>query len=95
MSEETKLLNEAARAAAERTIDKALGAMTAAAEEIGKQYGIPDNVGGNSRAVLLGRLTYVPGMAREVRTVCGQLMAKGEIERMLAGGMTVQADPAE
>lgn len=88
MSEETKLLNEAARAAAERTIDSALGAMNAAAEEIGQKYGIPDNVGGNSRAVLLGRLTYVPSMARELRTICGQLMAKREIERMLAEGMT-------
>ena len=87
MSEETKLLNEAARAAAERTIDSALGAMNAAAEEIGQKYGIPDNVGGNSRAVLLGRLTYVPSMARELRTICGQLMAKREIERMLAEGM--------
>ncbi len=87
MSEESKQLNEAARAVAERTIDAALGAMNAAAEAIGQKYGIPDNVGGNSRAVLLGRLTYVPSMARELRTICGQLMAKGEIERMLAEGL--------
>ena len=74
MSEETKLLNEAARAAAERTIDSALGAMNAAAEEIGQKYGIPDNVGGNSRAWLLGRPTYVPVMPLEWGPLCGQAM---------------------
>ncbi len=71
-----------ARERADKRIDTALGQLQKAALEIGKDNGIPEGISGHSIAELLGRMAYVPSMARELRRACGQELAKIELNKM-------------
>ena len=72
-----------ARERAEKRIDSALGDLKKAAREIGKKYGIPDGIGGHTIEELLGRMAYIPTMARDMRRACGQELAKQELANFL------------
>ena len=72
-----------ARERAEKRIDGALGELKKAAREIGKKYGIPDGIAGHSIEELLGRIAYIPTMARDMRRACGQELAKQELNDYL------------
>ena len=70
-----------ARERAEKRIDGALGDLKKAAREIGNKYGIPDGIAGHSIEELLGRIAYIPTMARDMRRACGQELAKQELAK--------------
>ena len=72
-----------ARERAEKRIDSALGDLKKAAREIGTKYGIPDGIAGHSIEELLGRIAYIPTMARDMRRACGQELAKQELANFL------------
>lgn len=72
-----------ARDRADKTIDTALGELKAAALEIGTKHSIPDGIAGHSIEELLGRMAYIPSMARDLRRACGQELAKEELKRVL------------
>lgn len=72
-----------ARERADKTIDKAIGELRAAALAIGKKHDIPEDIAGHSIEELLGRMAYIPSMARELRRSCGQELAKIELKRFL------------
>ena len=74
-----------ARERADERIDASIGALRKAAHEIGKTQGIPENIAGHSIEELLGRMTYVPSMARDLRRACGQELAKQELNAFLDG----------
>jgi len=76
-------ITQSARKKAEKTIDAALGDLHKAAEKIGKERGIPENIAGHSINELLGRMAYVPSMARDLRRVCAQELAKLYIDELL------------
>ena len=71
-----------ARQRADKIIDKAVGELRASALKIGEKAGIPEGVAGHSIDELLGRMAYVPTMARDLRRACGQELAKAELERV-------------
>ena len=73
-----------ARERAEKRIDSALGELKKAAREIGEKYGIPDGIAGHTIEELLGRIAYIPTMARDLRRVCGQELAKQELDKFLS-----------
>lgn len=73
-----------ARERAEKRIDDALGELKKAAREIGKKHGIPDGIGGHTIEELLGRIAYIPTMARDMRRACGQELAKQELDQYLS-----------
>ena len=73
-----------ARERAEKRIDGALGDLKKAAREIGTKYGIPDGIAGHTIEELLGRIAYIPTMARDMRRVCGQELAKQELDKFLS-----------
>ena len=79
-------LTAIARERAEKRIDGALGELKKAAREIGKKYGIPDGIGGHTIEELLGRIAYIPTMARDMRRACGQELAKQELDTFLTEG---------
>ena len=86
-------LTVVARERADKRIDAAVGELIAAAHEIGKKHGIPEGIQGHSIGELLGRMAYIPSMARDLRRACGQELSKLEIDKVFeekAGG----ADPA-
>lgn len=71
-----------ARERADKRIDAALGELHAAALEIGKKHGIPEGIAGHSIDELLGRMAYIPTMARDLRRACGQELAKEELNKL-------------
>lgn len=71
-----------ARQRADKIIDAAVGELRAASLKIGKAAGIPEGVAGHSIDELLGRMAWVPTMARDLRRACGQELAKAELERV-------------
>ena len=71
-----------ARERADKIMDQAIGELRAAAKEIGTRLGIPENIAGHSIEELLGRMTYVPSMSRDLRRVCGQELAKLELDAL-------------
>ena len=77
-----------ARERAEKRIDSALGDLKKDAREIGTKYGIPDGIAGHSIEELLGRIAYIPTMARDMRRACGQELAKQELDDFLGGDMS-------
>ncbi len=81
MSRDTEMM-QAAREKADERIDKALGALRAAAREIGKQFEIPENISGHSTEELLGRMCWVPSQARDLRRACGQELANLELKKL-------------
>jgi hypothetical protein len=76
-------MNQVARERADKRIDQAVGDLKAAARQIGRQYGIPEGISGHSTEELLGRMAYVPSMARDLRRAAGQELAKQELRRVL------------
>lgn len=70
-----------ARQRADKRIDSAIGELHAAALAIGKKYDIPEGVAGHSVDELLGRMAYVPTMARDLRRACGQELAQQELKQ--------------
>lgn len=81
MSEAAEL-TELARERADKRIDSALGELRTAAHDIGVKYGIPEGIAGHSVEDLLGRMSYIPSMARDLRIACGQALAKEELNVM-------------
>lgn len=82
-----------ARERADQRIDSALGELRKAALEIGKKHGIPENIAGHSIEELLGRMAYVPTMARDLRRACGQELAKQELNAFLDGSASTAQAP--
>ena len=78
-------MTKLARERADIRIDTAIGELRKAAVEIGKKHNIPENIAGHSIEELLGRMTYVPSMARDLRRACGQELAKQELNAFLDG----------
>lgn len=74
-------VTQVARERADKRIDEALGALRKAAREIGLRYDIPEGIVGHSVEELLGRMAYVPSMARDLRRATAQELAKQEITR--------------
>lgn len=72
-----------ARERADKKIDSALGELRKAALAIGKKHGIPEDIAGHSIEELLGRMAYIPSMARDLRRACGQELAKLELNKFL------------
>lgn len=79
-------MTQVARERADKRIDAALGALRQAAKAIGTEYEIPDGIAGHSVDELLGRMAYVPSMARDLRRATAQELAKQEISRAFEGG---------
>lgn len=82
---EANELMQVARQRAETTIDAALGELHAAAKEIGEKHEIPENIAGHSVSELLGRMAYIPSMARDLRRITGQELAKIELDKVMSG----------
>lgn len=80
-----------AREQAEKRIDAAIGELVKEAHRIADKYGFPEGVAGHSVGELLGRLTYVPSMARELRRQLGAALSKREIENVIYP--QIQPDP--
>lgn len=76
MAQQLDELTQVARREADAQIDKALGELRASAREIGARYKIPENIGGLATEELLGRMAYIPSMARDLRRIAGQEIAK-------------------
>lgn len=74
---------QSARARGDQRLDAALAALRRAAAEIGAQHSIPDGIQGHSVEELLGRIAYVPSLARDLRRAAGQALAKQELDRLL------------
>lgn len=83
MADEQTELTQVARQEADKIIDQALGALRAAARDIGRRLEIPENIGGHSVEELLGRMAYIPSMARDLRRIAGQEIAKQQIQRLV------------
>jgi hypothetical protein len=81
--EEIEQMTIVARERADKRIDTALGEMHAAAHKIGVAQKIPENIAGLSIEELLGRMAYIPTMARDLRRACGQELAKQELNAFL------------
>lgn len=86
-------LMRAARERAEKIIDQAIGQLHAAAAQIGETCGIPENIAGHSIDELLGRMSYIPSMARDLRQACGQAIARKIMDDMLAGRIQANTPP--
>ena len=83
--DEMEQLAAVARERADKCIDGALGELHAAALDIGKEHDIPEGIAGHSIDELLGRMAYIPTMARDLRRACGQELAKRYINDMMTG----------
>lgn len=81
-ADQTEVLN-LARTRAEKRIDAAIGELHKAAAKIGTEHDLPDNISGHSVAELLGRISFVPSVGRDLRRALGQAMAKQELEQAM------------
>lgn len=77
--EETAL--QVARERADKRLDSAIGQLREAARKIGAAHDIPENILGHSVEELLGRMAYIPSMARDLRREAGQVLAKQELSK--------------
>ena len=93
MADQTEFL-ETARNRADQEIDAAIGALRKVAREIGEKHHIPENIAGHSIEELLGRMAYIPTMARDLRRACAQEMAKGELDNFLSSAKPNDLPPA-
>lgn len=85
MSKEPDQLTQAARERADAKIAAAIGELHKAANEIGKKHGIPEGISGHSIDELLGRISYIPSMARELRRALALELTKREIDAVMKG----------
>lgn len=83
MAEKIDQLTQVARERADKKLDAAIGDLHKAATEIGKKHGIPEGIAGHSIDDLLGRIAYIPSMARELRRAAAQTLASLEIGQAL------------
>lgn len=83
MAQQIDEMTQVARREADKIIDTALGELRAAARDIGRRHEIPENIGGLSTEELLGRMAYIPSMARDLRRIAGQEIAKQLIEQQI------------
>lgn len=83
MAEKPDQLTQVARERADKRLDQAIGALRLAATEIGKRLGIPEGIQGHSIDELLGRLAYIPSMARELRRAAALELTKLELSSVL------------
>ena len=90
---DAKQLTIVARERADKKIDSALGELRKAAFDIGKKHGIPEGIAGHSIEELLGRMAYIPSMARDLRRACGQELAKIELHKVLDDAQAPLATP--
>jgi hypothetical protein len=74
---------QSARQRGDQRLDAALAALRRAAATIGTQHGIPEGIQGHSVEELLGRIAYVPSLARDLRRAAGQALAKQELDNLL------------
>lgn len=74
-----ELSMQVARERADKRLDSAIGQLRAAARKIGEAHNIPENIQGHSIEELLGRMAYIPSMARDLRRAAGQELAKQEL----------------
>lgn len=79
---ESTELTQVARQRADVRIDAALVDIRQALTDIAKRHRIPDGVQGHTPEDLLGRISQVPSMSRELRLALGQALARQEIELM-------------
>lgn len=95
MNAPTDELTQVARKEADEVLDKALGELRASAREIGEKHGIPQQINGLSVEELLGRMAYIPSMARDLRRVAGQELTKNLIAEQIrpAARPTMPATP--
>lgn len=83
MSKEPDQLTQVARERADERISSAIGELRKAAASIGKKYGIPEGISGHSIEELLGRIAYIPSMARELRRALALELTKQEISEAM------------
>ena len=83
MSDQTELLN-VARERAEARIDAAIGSLRKHAAQLGIDNKFPDNIAGHSASELLGRIAYVPSLARDLRRTLAQSLAQQELQGVFA-----------
>lgn len=91
MQDQANELMQVARERADETLDKAIGELRKAARDIATRYEIPENINGLSVDDLLGRMAWIPTMARDLRRVAGQELAKRGIAKQMAA---TNPDPA-
>lgn len=84
MANEQDQLTQVARERADKRIDAAIGDLHKAAVDIGRKHGIPEGISGHSVDDLLGRMAYIPSMARELRRALAHELTKQEIDRVVA-----------
>ncbi len=94
---EPEQMTAIARERGDKKIDTAIGELRLAAHDIGTRHGIPEDIAGHSIGELLGRIAYVPSMARDLRRVCGQELAKVELNKIFEDApdspSTARAEP--
>lgn len=95
MPEAQNELTQVARQEADKILDQAIGELHAAARAIGVKYNIPENIGGNSVDELLGRMAYIPSMARDLRRIAGQEIAKQQISDMIGAARPAESFAAQ
>lgn len=91
--DEAEQMTAVARERADNQIDAALGALRKSAHEIGIEHGIPEGIAGHSIEELLGRMAYIPSMARDLRRACGQELAKQELNKLFDQNLETSERP--
>lgn len=83
-----------ARERADKRLDSAITALRDSARAIATAHGIPEGISGHSVEELLGRMAYIPSMARDLRRAAGQELAKQELASVLRAAESLRR-PAE
>jgi hypothetical protein len=95
VANEPDQLTQVARERADERIASAIGELHKAAAAIGKKHGIPEGINGHSVDELLGRIAYIPSMARELRRALALELTRGELnEAMKLGKKPASPPPA-
>lgn len=94
MATEPDQLTQVARERADARIASAIGELHKAAAAIGKKHGIPEGISGHSVDELLGRIAYIPSMARELRRALALELTRGELNEAMKLGKKPAAPAA-
>lgn len=94
MANEPDQLTQVARERADERIANAIGELHKAAAAIGKKHGIPEGISGHSVDELLGRIAYIPSMARELRRALALELTKAELHEAMKTGKKPAAPAA-
>jgi hypothetical protein len=95
MANETDQLTQVARERADKRISEAIGELHKAAATIGHKHGIPEGISGHSISELLGRIAYIPSMARELRRALAHELTKIELDEAMSGKRPAPAPKAK